>query len=147
MEKQSEPVKIQWTGDARVKLGTRYIESRLQSDDADTAETANRAMSTLTRQKTQIVIKSEQEANALMGFLKRAVRDGDSGRTWTTINHFRAFERVKADLIDALRGREWCGYQPKSTTINVDCPECGKTHAAKGDDEQVHCLSCGPFEI
>jgi len=139
----TEPIKIQWTGDARTKLGTRYIESRLYSNEEGVAVNAERAMDTLTRQKTQVVIETEEEAKAFMRFIKRAVRDGDNGRTWTTAAHLRAFERVMGEFISGLKEREWMGYEPDEypNGFNWTCPNCGKDHVS-GDDSRLFCMNC-----
>lgn len=93
------PAKIAWTGDARIKLGTRRIEAALASEE-DRARKAELAWGTLTRQKTNVVINSREEAEALRTFVSELERDGD-GRVWLTWAHNRAYKRILGEL-DAL---------------------------------------------
>ena len=103
----TDPIKIRWTGDARTKLATKYIESRLTSREDDTRERAQLAYDTLNRQQTNVVIEDIDEALALETYLKRAVLDGADGRVWSTELHLQAFERVHSELVSELEQRGW----------------------------------------
>ena len=54
----------------------------------------------------------------------------------------RAFNRVHSELVEALREREWCGYEPKPEKKQIDCPNCENSVVSGEVGEEVFCISC-----
>jgi hypothetical protein len=99
----AEPIKVRWTGDARLKFRTRSLQARL-ADGAEGAEAAARAMD---RQKTRVVAETETEAEAL----KKLVSFMTSTQyLWTTEAHLSAYRRVRDELQKEMEARGWGEY-------------------------------------
>mgnify|MGYP007039260602 FL=1 len=92
-----EPIKIKWVGDARTKLVTREIEP--QTADGVMPDSAFNPMA---RQKTQIVIKTYEELQAIHTALKGARMRSSGGIVWMTPAHERAYDRVHRELREAV---------------------------------------------
>ena len=89
-----EPIKIRWTGDARTKLITRYFEPA-QADGAE----PDSVTKMFNRQKTNVVIESEEELNALRRGLDSLINTRSPKWTvWMTGAHMRAYKRVRNEL-------------------------------------------------
>ena len=88
------PIKISWTGDARTKLVTRYFEPA--QADGDELDGVTKMFA---RQKTNVVIKSEEERNALRRGLENMIETrSPEWTTWMTAAHMRAYKRVSKEL-------------------------------------------------
>lgn len=95
-----DPIKINWTGDARTKFKTRKVRARVD----DGVESGELVMSTLDRLKTRVVVKTEREAEALENMLETQAR---TRYTWTTDAHQKAYRRVLEELRDGMSARGW----------------------------------------
>jgi len=99
----TEAIKIRLTGDSRSKLHTREVEVML----ADEEPRADEVAKTTDRQKTNLVVETQEEAQALSDALKR-VRDRDPDYcVWMTHNHKRAYRRVWKELREEMAERGW----------------------------------------
>jgi len=88
------PIKIRWTGDARTKLATRYFEPA-QADGVE----PDHVTAMLNRQKTNVVVESEEEHNALRRGLENMIETrSPEWTTWMTAAHMRAYKRVANEL-------------------------------------------------
>nr|WP_144064057.1 hypothetical protein [Haloferax volcanii] len=92
------PIKVSWTGKARSKAWGHFV-------DFD-AEPYTLAARTLERQKTNVVVNTVEEAEALVGALDRYVGGGTTGQTWMNKAMDKAFQRVQAEVRDALSEAE-----------------------------------------
>jgi hypothetical protein len=90
--KLETPIKVSWTGKARSKAWEHFV-------DFD-AERYTLAARTLERQKTNVVVNTVEEAEALVG------GGGTAGRTWMNKAMDKAFQRVQAEVRDALSEAE-----------------------------------------
>lgn len=70
------------------------------------AEPYTLAARTLERQKTNVVVNTVEEAEALVGALDRYVGGGTTGQTWMNKAMDKAFQRVQAEVRDALSEAE-----------------------------------------
>ena len=103
MSEDERPIKVRWTGDAREKLLSRELTPRAEDGD----EGAETAMNTLTRQKTNIVVDSKEEAQPLKKALDTACGRSPTGTVWMTPAHLSAFKRVRAEVTQAMNERGW----------------------------------------
>jgi predicted transcriptional regulator len=95
-----DPIKINWTGDARTKFKTRSVRARVD----DGVESGELTMATLDRLKTRVVVETEREAEALEVMLENQAR---AKYTWTTEAHTKAYWRVLDELRNGMRARDW----------------------------------------
>lgn len=105
-ESRHEPIKIRWSGDTRTKFLTRHIEPLLSSDDR--ANEAEKALDVITRQKTQLVVRTFEEA-CVMRELLLTFEDfcGRYGAIWATEQRRKAVGRVRQELFDEMEKRGW----------------------------------------
>lgn len=145
----TQEIKIRFGGDSRNKLNTRGI----MPCHEDGEEWTDDALATLNRQKTNVVVETEDEAEALLKAVDR-MRDrvpaggiaGGEGTTWMTHAHQRAFNRVHSELVDACKERGWCGFEPEPDDITVVCG-CDTEWTCKETESQIICPRCGPVEV
>lgn len=91
-----EPIKIQWTGDARQKFKTRKVRARYDDGNKE----GERAYATLDRLKTRVVVETRAEAEALKDLLKTQRR---AGYRWQTKQHKKSYTRVLDELTEAMQ--------------------------------------------
>jgi len=132
------PIKIRMTGDSRSKLQSRGIVPAWEDGDDD----AEAAFNALNRQKTNIVMKTEQEARGVLRGVEKMTMRHPRSCTWMTGPHMRAFERVERELISELKERELCGFEP-DTSVTVDCPTDGCNSVVSGErGDTAQCFIC-----
>lgn len=100
------PIKISWTGVARRKI--KGLNLDFDSDQSD------RVVAALDRQKTNVVIRTVDEATAVASEMRSYVDcGGRDGRVWMNGPASKACERVMNDVVDAMRER---GFEPERTS-------------------------------
>jgi hypothetical protein len=115
----------------------------------DGVEWAEDARAALGRQKTNIVINNESEAEGIKTALERlrarqpakGAGTANNGCVWMSNAHMRAFDRVYDELISALEEREWLGHEQTPNQIKWKCPECGKEAISKYGSRLL-CMGC-----
>lgn len=100
------PIKVQWTGYARSRIG------EYAGDAVNSSEWAHKVYRTLSRQKTNAVIHTVEEAEALAKEMNSYIDEhGPHGRTWVNASVHRVCQRVQQEIIDAMDER---GYDVES---------------------------------
>lgn len=103
MTRLEEPIKVRWTGDSRVKWETRTLEP-LAADGSEEAELSREVNN---RQKTQLVVETEEELEAVLSTLQRhAEFCGPYGAVWGTPAKKKAAERVIIELEELEEGHQ-----------------------------------------
>jgi len=97
MAELNEPIKVRWQGDSRVKYETRTLEP-LSADGAEYVDDARRANA---KQKTQIVIETEEELEGTIRYLDKHIEFcGQYGAIWGTRGKQKAAERVLDEILN-----------------------------------------------
>lgn len=134
-EELDEPIKIRFTGKFRRKLTEHALEF-----DAEPWELIE---STLSRQKTNIVIKTEDEAESLISKLSGY----ENGRTWMNASMNKCATRVKTEIQSALEmdnedekggsetEHEEPSAQPVATDGGMPPGECAFIHGKPSEEE------------
>jgi len=119
-EELDEPIKVRWTGKLRGRVQNRqwdYIHNSGKDEDgewiiSEDAEPWNIACwRTLKRQKTNVVIETVEEANAMlriMGYYEDGA--GPNGITWMDGPMVEVAKRVVREIREGLKEQ---GYEPK----------------------------------
>lgn len=90
------PIKVRFTGLARQKLGGWAL-------DFEGMHAYTRANE---RQKTQLVIKTVEEAEEVAGFMNKVIDEGgEHGRTWVNGSVDKAGQRVQREVVNAMAER------------------------------------------
>ena len=94
------PIKVRWQGDSRAKWETRTLEPMAADGmgkfNVDAARRAN------TRQKTQVVIRTDEEYGAVVETLEKHIDFcGPYGAHWGTPAKKKAAERVLKEIKEA----------------------------------------------
>lgn len=95
-----DPIKIRWTGYARGRI-SEYNAS-YEEEDEDSTISPKRFLRAVNRQKTNIVIRTVEEADAVYAEL----RAYDSGqRTWMNHAMDRSISRVQREIVSRMEQR------------------------------------------
>lgn len=133
--KLDEPIKVRFTGKFRTKLNERSMEY-----DGKAWELINR---TLNRQKTNVVIKTEEEAESLISKLSGY----ENGRTWMTGGMNKCATRVKTQIQTGLKMDD--EDEKEETESEHEEPSAQPVAADGGEDVHaelvgmVECSECG----
>lgn len=94
-----EPIKVRWTG---------YGRNRISEYNGDfSTEKSDQFCRTVNRQKTNVVIKTVEEAEAVASELNSFI--GETGqRVWMNGPMDKAFSRVQREIIEGMEER---GYE------------------------------------
>jgi hypothetical protein len=93
------PIKIRWTGYAR----NRICEYK-QNATTERGDRADCVIRTLSRQKTNAVIKTVEEADALANEMNGYINEaGPEGRIWVNGSIASACERVQSEVISGMK--------------------------------------------
>jgi len=112
-EAPDEPIKIRWSGRARERLRSRWVEQRAQAGLAVSTE----VLTVLDRQQTQVVAETESESRALLYAVRSLARSspgmvgGDVGAgegiVWMNEQMRESYQRITDELTDAMDARGW----------------------------------------
>lgn len=116
-EELPQPIKVNWTGRLRGRIQERHWDYAatkdgdewVVSDDADPKAAA--VYRALTRQKTNVVIKTVEEAYAFystMGHYRAG--GGHEGITWMNGMMVKVAKRVSDEVLEEMRAM---GYEPQ----------------------------------
>jgi hypothetical protein len=100
-----EPIKVRWTGRARGRI-SEYNRSYSEENADNSVLSPERFCLAVNRQKTNIVIATVDEANAVHRELKSYHSDQ---RTWMNSSMDRAISRIKSEISEEMKKR---GYEP-----------------------------------
>lgn len=107
------PIKIRWAGEARMKINSHNL-------DFD-SEKSERVTRTLDRQKTNAVIETVDEAEALANEMDRYRHDaGFEGRSWVNGAIASACDRIRGEIITAMGER---GYEDSGPSRRIQFTE------------------------
>lgn len=101
-----EPIKVRWTGYARGRISEYNADYSEENFDEDGLLSPDRFLRTVNRQKTNVVIKTLEEAEALRTELTSY---DSSQRIWMNSSMDRALSRVCEEITEQMAGR---GYEP-----------------------------------
>lgn len=117
------PIKFGWTGKARMKIYGHNLDFDSEKSDC--------VARTLDRQKTNVVIKTVEEAHALANEMDRYRDDGGSyGRVWVNGAIAKACDRVRSEVISGMKG---LGYVADATGRGVTFSEPDEDAVTPGD--------------
>lgn len=114
-ERLPAPIKIRWRGSLRDRVGerqwdmgaTRNEDGEWVPDPDARDEWAPAAYAALSRQKTNVVIKTVEEAEAVYATLGYyASGDGPGGITWMNAAMAKSARRVRREIEDGLKGMD-----------------------------------------
>lgn len=107
-----EPIKIDWRSRtlARRKIHDRNLDL--------THERANLVAETFSREKSNVVIESVEEAEALASELNNFIGEsGDSGRTWVNSSVDKSCQQRQSQIIEAMAERGFECRRKGATTV------------------------------
>lgn len=117
------PIKISWSGYARGRI-------KGYNQDFD-SEKSDRVVRTLDRQKTNVVIHTLAEAEALAEELNKYVNEaGDHGRTWVNGAIASACQRVQSEITTGVQN---AGYVVDRSGLSIDFREPAEDELTAAD--------------
>ena len=106
----NNPIKVRWTGVARDRLGGWALDFANADEDNGMEHYVNAD----SRQKTNVVIETVEEAEAVAGFMNKVIGEGGNyGRTWVNGSVDKAGQRVRREIVDAMAER---GFEVSNLT-------------------------------
>lgn len=136
------PIKIRWTGRARLRIKDVALDIGYNGwDDTVTDAHHARIYDALDRQKTNVVIETVEEAQALAGEMNGYRNEsGRGGRVWVNGAIANACQRVQDEIVRGMEERGFVARDLDRCDMSFDPVDTDGSGDV--DDDHVLCKTC-----